>query len=147
MSRLCAALYPEASMTAQAATMLQDIEIRGAITPPYDKILTPEAIDFVATLERKFGNDRQRILAKRAIAQAKLDAGWRPNFPADTKTIRESDWAVAPLPKDLLDRRVEITGPTDRKMVINALNSGAGAAGARLRTLFLPAQALKLAGS
>ncbi len=112
-------------MTAQAATLLQDIEIRGAITPPFDKILTPEAIDFVATLERKFGAERQRILAKRAIAQAKLDAGWRPGFPAETKAIRESDWTVAPLPKDLLDRRVEITGPTDRKMVINALNSGA----------------------
>lgn len=112
-------------MTAQAATQLQDIEIRGAITPPFDKILTSDAIEFVAALERKFGTERQRILAKRAIAQAKLDAGWRPSFPAETKAIRESDWTVAPLPKDLLDRRVEITGPTDRKMVINALNSGA----------------------
>lgn len=112
-------------MNAQAATKLQDIEIRGAIKPGYEKILTTEAINFVATLERKFGAERKRLLAMRAAVQAQLDSGWRPNFPAETRAIRDSDWTVAPLPKDLLDRRVEITGPTDRKMVINALNSGA----------------------
>ena len=112
-------------MTAQAATLLQDVEIRGAIKPGYDRILTPEALDFIAALERKFGAERHRILAKRAVAQARLDTGWRPSFPAETRTIRDSEWTVAPLPKDLLDRRVEITGPTDRKMVINALNCGA----------------------
>jgi malate synthase len=123
--RLRGALYPEESMTAQAATLLQDVEIRGAIKPGYDRILTPEALDFIAALERKFGAERHRILAKRAVAQARLDTGWRPSFPAETRTIRDSEWTVAPLPKDLLDRRVEITGPTDRKMVINALNCGA----------------------
>ena len=112
-------------MTAPAATLLHDIQIRGAIKPGYERILTPEALNFVATLERKFGAERQRILAKRVVTQAKLDTGWRPSFPAETRALRDSDWTVAPLPKDLLDRRIEITGPTDRKMVINALNCGA----------------------
>ena len=101
------------------------IEIRAKIKPGYEKILTPEAMAFVASLERRFGAERRRLLALRAETQTKLDAGWRPDFPAETRAVREGDWTVAPLPKDLLDRRVEITGPTDRKMVINALNSGA----------------------
>jgi malate synthase len=101
------------------------IELRGAFKPGYETILTPAALAFVAGLERRFGAERRRLLAERANVQAKLDAGWRPDFPAETRTIRDAEWTVAPLPKDLLDRRVEITGPTDRKMVINALNSGA----------------------
>jgi len=112
-------------MTAQMATAQRGIEIRGALKPAYDKILSPAALDFIAALERKFGAERRRLLAARAAQQSELDKGWRPSFPAETRGIRESDWTVAPLPKDLLDRRVEITGPTDRKMVINALNSGA----------------------
>src|SRR5215469_16404988 len=112
-------------MAAQTATALRGIEIRGAMKPGYEKILSPEALDFVTGLERKFGAERQRLLARRATVQAELDTGWRPSFPAETRALRDSDWTVAPLPKDLLDRRVEITGPTDRKMVINALNSGA----------------------
>jgi malate synthase len=112
-------------MTAQAATVQRDVKIRGAIKPDYDKILSPSALEFIASLERKFGPERQQLLAQRAAVQAQLDTGWRPSFPTETKAIRESDWTVAPLPKDLLDRRVEITGPTDRKMVINALNCGA----------------------
>ena len=103
----------------------RDVEIRATIAPEHAKILTQEAIEFIVALERKFGAERRRLLADRAAAQAKLDAGWRPDFPAETSAIRNADWTVAPLPKDLLDRRVEITGPTDRKMVINALNSGA----------------------
>jgi len=101
------------------------IEIRAKIKPGYEKILTPEAVAFAVSLERRFGAERRRLLNLRAETQARLDAGWRPDFPAETRTIRDADWTVAPLPKDLLDRRVEITGPTDRKMVINALNSGA----------------------
>jgi len=101
------------------------IEIRATVKPSYEKILTSEAVAFVASLERRFGAERRRLLQLRAETQAKLDAGWRPDFPAETRAIRDADWTVAPLPKDLLDRRVEITGPTDRKMVINALNSGA----------------------
>src|SRR5215469_16381598 len=112
-------------MAAQAATALRGVELRGAMKPGYEKILSPEALDFVTGLERKFGAERQRLLAQRAAVQEKLDAGWRPSFPPETRALRDSDWTVAPLPKDLLDRRVEITGPTDRKMVINALNSGA----------------------
>ncbi|MDE1903849.1 MAG: malate synthase A [Alphaproteobacteria bacterium] len=108
-----------------AGTPAHGVEIRGPLKPGYEKILTPEAIAFVASLERRFGAERQRLLALRAATQAKLDAGWRPDFPAETRAIRDADWTVAPLPTDLLDRRVEITGPTDRKMVINALNSGA----------------------
>lgn len=108
-----------------AGTPAHGVEIRGPLKPGYEKILTPEAIAFVASLERRFGAERQRLLALRAATQVKLDAGWRPDFPAETRAIRDADWTVAPLPTDLLDRRVEITGPTDRKMVINALNCGA----------------------
>jgi malate synthase len=101
------------------------VEIKAPIRPGYEKILSAEAVAFIAELERKFGPERRRLLNIRAETQARLDAGWRPDFPAETKAIREADWIVAPLPKDLLDRRVEITGPVDRKMVINALNCGA----------------------
>jgi malate synthase len=101
------------------------LEIAGRMRPGYEKILTPEAIAFAAELERKFRDERKRLLGRRAELQARLDAGWKPDFLEETREIRNSDWTVAPLPKDLQDRRVEITGPTDRKMVINALNSGA----------------------
>jgi malate synthase len=103
----------------------KNIEVRGAIRPGYEKILSPDALTFLAALERTFGPERRRLLARRAELQAKLDAGWKPDFLAETRAIREADWTVAPIPRDLLDRRVEITGPVDRKMVINALNCGA----------------------
>jgi len=112
-------------MTTQSATLPRGLEIRGAMKAGYDKILTPAALDFLIALERKFGAERRRLLAQRGAVQVQLDAGWRPGFPAETQAIRDGNWTVAPLPKDLLDRRVEITGPTDRKMVINALNCGA----------------------
>jgi malate synthase len=101
------------------------VEIRGPMRPEYEHILTPEALAFAADLERTFGAERRRLLSHRADVQARLDAGWKPDFLPETREIRCSDWQVAPIPRDLLDRRVEITGPTDRKMVINALNSGA----------------------
>jgi malate synthase len=91
-----------------------------------DQILNPEALAFVAGLHRRFDGRRQALLAARLERQQAFDAGALPDFPAET-AIRESDWTVAPIPADLMDRRVEITGPTDRKMVINALNSGAQA--------------------
>ncbi|MDE3105322.1 MAG: malate synthase A [Acidobacteriota bacterium] len=91
----------------------------------YRAILTPEAVAFVAGLQRAFGQRRKQLLAARVERQARLDAGERPDFLPETRHIRESEWTVAPLPQDLLDRRVEITGPVDRKMIINALNSGA----------------------
>src|SRR5579862_8783410 len=102
-----------------------DVEIAGRLKPGYDRVLTPEAVAFVVELQRKFGGDRKRLLDRRAEVQEQLDQGWKPDFLPETKSVRDGDWTVAPLPKDLLDRRVEITGPTDRKMVINALNSGA----------------------
>jgi malate synthase len=101
------------------------VTLRGAMAPGFDAILTPEALSFLADLERRFGAERKRLLARRVQVQARLDAGEKPDFLKETRTVREADWTVAPLPKDLLDRRIEITGPVDRKMIINALNSGA----------------------
>ena len=91
----------------------------------FQQILTPEALGFLVELERKFGPERLRLLDARTERQERLDAGEKPDFLKETAQIRAGDWKVAPLPKDLADRRIEITGPVDRKMVINALNSGA----------------------
>ena len=89
------------------------------------EILTRDALAFVATLAREFEPQHRQLLQRRKERQAELDAGKLPDFLPQTRSIREADWAIAPLPDDLQDRRVEITGPVDRKMVINALNSGA----------------------
>src|SRR5262245_33171907 len=97
------------------------VAISGRITPDFAQILTPEAIGFVATLHRQFETRRQELLARRAERQKQFDAGALPEFLPETAKIRESEWHIASQPKDMLDRRVEITGPTDRKMVINAL--------------------------
>jgi malate synthase len=91
----------------------------------FDRILTPAAIGFVAHLHRKYEQRRRDLMKARAERQARLDAGETFGFLPETRSIRESEWKVAPTPKDLQDRRVEITGPVERKMVINALNSGA----------------------
>jgi len=107
------------------STTLSGLEIRGPIPPQYAEILTPEACAFLAGLFRAFEPRRAEILSRRVARQAELDAGALPDFLPSTKPVRESSWTVAPAPADLLDRRTEITGPTDRKMVINALNSGA----------------------
>ena len=101
------------------------VEILGAQNQQTEEILTPEALKFVVDLERRFGSRRHELLAARAERQKRLDAGERPDFLPQTAEIRNANWTVAPLPPDLLDRRVEITGPVDRKMIINALNSGA----------------------
>jgi malate synthase len=101
------------------------VELLGAVNPAYSEILTPEAMSFLANLARRFEGTRQERLAARVKRQAEIDAGALPDFPAETAEIRAKEWTVAPIPKDLEDRRVEITGPVDRKMVINALNSGA----------------------
>ena len=101
------------------------IEIRGPILPGFDTILSPDALAFIAKLHRSFESRRQELLAKRDARQKEFDAGVLPDFLPETKAIREGNWSIAPQPADLLDRRVEITGPTDRKMVINALNCGA----------------------
>jgi len=99
--------------------------LRGAMRPSDEAVLSPEAIAFAVALEREFGPERRRLLACRRALQKRLDAGWKPDFLPETRAIRDADWRVAPIPAELRDRRVEITGPTDRKMVINALNSGA----------------------
>jgi malate synthase len=104
---------------------LPGITVRAPIPPLYAQILTPEALEFVAGLARKFERRRRELLGRRADRQRDFDAGAFPTFLSSTADVREGDWQVAPIPPDLLDRRVEITGPVDRKMVINALNSGA----------------------
>ena len=107
------------------ADLPQGVEVRGEITPAFAEILTPDALTFVAKLQRAFGAQRAECLRRRSDRQAALDAGRSLDFLPETKHIREGDWKCALIPDDLRDRRVEITGPTDRKMVINALNSGA----------------------
>jgi malate synthase len=103
----------------------EGVSIDGVINPDFEKVLTKEAVAFVADLQRRFNPRREELLAARAERQTRLDAGEKPDFLPETAKIRESDWTVAPLPQDILDRRVEITGPVDRKMIINALNCGA----------------------
>jgi malate synthase len=101
------------------------VEVRGAQGAGFDRILTPGALAFVADLHRKFNGRREALLAARAERQQRIDAGEMPTFLAETLPVREADWSVVPAPPDLEDRRVEITGPVERKMMINALNSGA----------------------
>jgi malate synthase len=101
------------------------VEVLGPAEPRFDEILSDEALAFVAALQREFGGRRDELLEARAERQVRLDEGERPDFLQTTRSVREAEWRVAPAPPDLRDRRVEITGPTDRKMVINALNSGA----------------------
>jgi malate synthase len=90
-----------------------------------ERILTPEALDFVREIHRRFDPRRRELLAARAERRGRIEAGGSLDFLPETAGIRESEWTIDPVPPDLRDRRVEITGPTDRKMVINALNSGA----------------------
>jgi len=100
-----------------------------SITAPeqFPEILTPEALEFVATLHRRFEPRRRELLARRAARQRRLDAGEMPDFLPATTDVRAGSWSIAPVPRDLECRRVEITGPVERKMIINALNSGADA--------------------
>jgi len=109
----------------RAAPRSRDISVLGRVSAEFAEILTEEALDFIADLHRRFDPRRQDLLARRAARQKEFDCGKLPDFLPDTQKTREQEWRVAPQPKDLLDRRVELTGPTDRKMVINALNSGA----------------------
>src|SRR5437660_2644333 len=104
-----------------------DPGIRVVIPPPSDcaDILSPSALEFVGALARRFEAERRRLLARRRERQQELDAGRLPDFLPETREIRDREWTVAPIRPDLTDRRVEITGPVDRKMIINALNSGA----------------------
>ena len=102
------------------------VDITGEMQPEYETILTPEAVGFLASLARKFRARRDELLAARESRQKAIDGGQLPDFLPETAAIRKGpSWRVAPVPPDLQDRRVEITGPTERKMVINALNCGA----------------------
>ncbi|MGG3467682.1 malate synthase A [Neobacillus pocheonensis] len=107
------------------STQTTGIEVVGAMKAQYEEILTPEALSFIEELERKFGGRRIELLQNRQKRQEEINHGQLPDFLPETKHIRTSEWTIAPIPQDIQDRRVEITGPTDRKMVINALNSGA----------------------
>ena len=106
-------------------TLPAGMEISGEIKPGYERILAPEALALVAKLARAFAPRRQELLAVRAERAQRLDAGERPDFLPETAPVRDGDWRIAPIPPALACRRVEITGPVERKMVINALNSGA----------------------
>jgi len=110
---------------ATSAKAADNIEITGKVTPEFAEILTREALAFVAELESRFGARVNTLLEERKKLQAELRSGKKLDFLPETKEIREGNWKVAPIPADLQDRRVEITGPVDRKMIINALNSGA----------------------
>ncbi|WP_449369743.1 malate synthase A [Thiomonas sp.] len=107
------------------ASAPQGVTLNAPLQPGFDRILTPDALAFVAQLHRAFEPRRQALLAARKARTARLDAGEKPDFLAQTQAVREGGWTIAPLPKALQRRRVEITGPVDRKMIINALNSGA----------------------
>ena len=101
------------------------VDVKGRVEGRAGEVLTPPALKFVARLQREFGGRRQDLLRLRQERQARLDAGEMPQFLTTTSSVRDGEWRVAQAPRDLQDRRVEITGPTDRKMLINALNSGA----------------------
>ena len=109
----------------RSRSLPEGVRISAPVSAEFASILTPEALALVAQLHRRFESRRQELLARRAARQKQFDAGLLPDFLPETKPIRESDWQISAQPADLLDRRVEITGPTDRKMVINALNCGA----------------------
>lgn len=109
----------------QSVTMADGVSIEGEMEDGYDEILTPDAIDFIANLHRRFTDRRNELLERRSRRQAEIDAGQDLDFPDETAEIREGDWQVADVPDDLQKRTVEITGPVARKMIINALNSDA----------------------
>ena len=101
------------------------VEILGKLSPEFEEILTQQAIDFIANLQRAFGSRRNELLQKRKELQFEIDEGKILDFLSETENIRRSEWTIAPIPDELQDRRVEITGPVERKMIINALNSDA----------------------
>ena len=113
-------------MTNQATTRYgEGIEITAPIPSEFAEILTPEAMNFVAKLARTFEGRRQELLQRRMQRQAEIDAGKLPNFLPETEHIRQANWTISPLPADIQDRRIELTGSADRKIIINGLNSGA----------------------
>src|SRR5713101_7347505 len=112
-------------MPRTATPAIPGVEVTTPAPAGCEPILGADALRFVASLARRFEPTRHDLLARRAARLQELDAGRLPDFLPETRALRERDWTVAPIPRDLLERKVEITGPVDRKMVINALNSGA----------------------
>ncbi|MEA2929495.1 MAG: malate synthase, partial [Hyphomicrobiales bacterium] len=123
------------------------VVIKGKLGPRYREVLNPPALRFLADLHREFDASRERLLAARAEQQARYDAGELPDFRSETREIRDdATWRVNTIPEDLADRRVEITGPVDRKMIINALNSGANVYMADFEDANSPTWANNIAG-
>ena len=118
-------MAPSTRFLVNASIAEEGVVVTRPVSGEQAEILSPDAVRFVADLARRFTARRNELLKLRAIRQKEIDSGHFPDFLPETKSIREGQWKVAPIPKDLCDRRVEITGPVDRKMVINALNSGA----------------------
>ena len=112
-------------VSSTAATTDPGIQVRGPVAPEHAAVLSDGALQFVATLARRFDARRRELLAARKARQLEIQDGRMPDFLDATRQVRAREWTVAPIPADLADRRVEITGPVDRKMIINALNSGA----------------------
>jgi malate synthase len=127
-------------------TTTSGIEIVGPSVEGSERVLTPGAVAFVAELHRAFNGERRELLARRVDRQERLAGGEFPDFRAETRAVRDGDWTVEATPSDIADRRVEITGPTDRKMVINALNSGAKVFMADLEDANSPTWANMVAG-
>src|SRR5438034_736048 len=111
------------------------VELLAPIRESQADIVSPDALDFFAKLQREFNPRRLDRLRQRALRQQAIDRGAMPNFFPETAAVREAAWRVSSVPSDLQNRRVEITGPVDRKMVINALNSGANSRRSRRRAL------------
>ncbi|TGE16230.1 malate synthase A [Hymenobacter elongatus] len=116
---------PQTLVAAPAYITPERVKVVGAYSPEFAEILTPSALAFVAELHRRFDGTRRELLVRREARQREFEAGVLPDFLPETRMIREKPWTVAPVPADLQDRRVEITGPVERKMIINAMNSGA----------------------
>jgi len=116
---------PPTRTSEPAAPVVEGVRILAPRGPAAERVLGPDALAFAAELHRRFEPRRRELLAARRARQERIDAGERPDFLPETAAVREGHWIVSPLPDDLLDRRVEITGPVDRKMIVNALNSGA----------------------
>ena len=112
-------------MAEKRASVVSDVELRGGPVPDDARVLTPEALALVAHLARRFTDARNLLLERRRERQQRFDLGELPGLLPETAAVREGDWTVAPAPADFDDRRVEITGPAEPKMMINALNSGA----------------------
>ncbi len=117
--------FPLSRRTPQSISAPDGVEVSQPVPAGCEEMLSEPALEFVRDLERRFRFRRAQVLARREAQKRKLDQGWRPDFLPETRAIRDSAWTVAPVPAELLDRRVEITGPVERKMIVNALNSGA----------------------